>query len=252
MNNDRLKINLADFANKLVEDFQALVTQAENTQTRQDLSNLEIPQGAVKFVQDLTNQINTDYHQDREQQRTEVRVRTEAIRTGLLQRQQFLEQIADLRRQAIFTKPSDRFVLAGRIVDEKTGISLPNVTIKASSGDRKLDDRLGRTVTDKEGYYRLEYSEDLLKEFGEKKPEITIEVLDQNNKSIYQSPKGITFKIGEIHAIDVQLDSNKLPTSKLLSQELSAVRSQQIEILTQKQKQLGDRLNRKSQRLTKG
>lgn len=61
MNNDRLKINLADFANKLVEDFQALVTQAENTQTRQDLSNLEIPQGAVKFVQELTNQINTDY-----------------------------------------------------------------------------------------------------------------------------------------------------------------------------------------------
>ncbi|ALF52885.1 hypothetical protein ACX27_08480 [Nostoc piscinale CENA21] len=153
-----------------------------------------------------------------------------------------MKKIADLRRQTIFIKQSERFVIAGRIVDEKSGISLPNVTVKASTGDRKLDERLGRTITDKDGFYRLEYSEDLLKEFGEKKTEINIEVLDQNNKTLYQSPKGITFKIGELYAIDVKVDSNKLPNSKQLAQEINAVRSQQIQALTQKQKQLSTRL----------
>ncbi|ALF52886.1 hypothetical protein ACX27_08485 [Nostoc piscinale CENA21] len=101
MSNHRLKINLEDFANKLVEDLQGLIIQAENTQTRQDLSNLEIPQSAVKFLQDLTNQIDSDYQQAREQQRAEVRVRTEAIRSGLLQRQQFLE------KNCRFTSPNN-------------------------------------------------------------------------------------------------------------------------------------------------
>jgi hypothetical protein len=109
-------------------------------------------------------------------------------------------------------------------VDKKSGVGLPDVIVKAFDMDRKYDDLLGSTVTNKDGYYQVEYTTKDFKDLFDKKPETYIEVLDQEGHTLYTSPKSFVLKSGKQEIVDAEVDGKKLAASLDRGKAIQAAR----------------------------
>lgn len=146
--------------------------------------------------------------------------RREEIMEVVEKRRERLEAYTKRRRQAIHTE-EDKFIVAGRVTDNKTGVGLPNLNINAFDLDRKYDDRLGSARTDAFGYFRIEYTSTDFKDFGDKMPETYIEVLGEDGKALFTSPKSFVQKAGKAKFIDAAIEGDKVPASLEIGEKIN-------------------------------
>ncbi len=146
--------------------------------------------------------------------------RREAMKTVLAERQKRLQAYAQRQRPTVPAEEG-KFVVAGRVIDEVTGVGLPNVKVNAFDLDRKYDDRLGSARTDALGYYRIEYTSADFEDFGDETPETYIEVLDEGGTPIFTSTKSFVQKAGRAEFIAAPIDGNKTPASRALGEKVA-------------------------------
>jgi hypothetical protein len=138
------------------------------------------------------------------------------IRNVVVERKRRLEAYAGRNRQVIPAK-ADKFIIAGRVTDQASGVGLPNVKVNAFDLDRKQHDFLGNARTDSLGYFRVEYTEkDFMDAGEEKQPETFIEVMGEDGKVIHTSTQSFVQKAGEVEFVKVEVDG------KLVSKSLDA------------------------------
>lgn len=129
------------------------------------------------------------------------------------ERRRRLEAYAGRTRQVVAPQ-ADKFIVAGRVTDQASGVGLPNVKVSAFDMDRKQDDHLGNARTDALGYFRIEYTEADFRDSGEEpRPETYIEVLGKDDKVIYTSTKSFVQKAGEAQFVKVEVDGQTLSRS---------------------------------------
>lgn len=165
-----------------------------------------------------------------------------AINDSLVARQARLQAEAK-EKPSIVRKQENSFVVSGRVVDEKTGVGLANVMVSAFDMDRKYDDLLGRTVTDKDGYYQMEYTAADLKDIIDRPPDTYIEALDVEGRTLYTSPKSFTPKLGKHVIFDVPLDGDKLAASLATGKDIQARREVDLHGITARSMTLQARIS---------
>jgi len=106
-------------------------------------------------------------------------------------------------------QPSDIWVVSGRVTNTQ-GTGLSNLIVSIHDKDFFFDDRLGQTVTDQNGYYKLSYRTSEFRDLIERKPDIYLNVLDQNGETLYSS-KEIRFESGRVEIINVVIAKDAVP-----------------------------------------
>ncbi len=221
------RININDLAQVLVADLADL-QKVGPVKSLEDLERVTWPKATATLLQNISAQLRAEQEKAEQQRLERLKERAEALERAVAQRQQRLEGIAEIRGNEVRRAAEGRFVAAGRIVDRDIGAGLPNVRVRAFDLDRKYDDLLRITRTDELGYYRIEYSETDFDEL-DKKPEMYIEVLDEEDRVLYTSSKSFIHKAGEVEVINVQLDGTMLPTSRALGEAVTLARERRIE-----------------------
>ncbi|MEL7043814.1 MAG: hypothetical protein AAGL66_02180 [Pseudomonadota bacterium] len=111
------------------------------------------------------------------------------------------------RTRQVIAADDNKFIVAGRITDQETGVGLPNVRVKAFDLDRQQNDKLGNARTDSLGYFRIEYTEaDFMDAGEESQPETFIEVLGDDDEIIHTSRQSFVQKAGDVEFVKVELD----------------------------------------------
>jgi hypothetical protein len=119
-------------------------------------------------------------------------------------------------------------MVAGRITDKQSGVGLPNVALNVFDLDRKHDDLLGRTRTDDQGYYRLEYTAADVDDRRDRKAEIYLQVLDDADAVAHQTPRSFFEKAGPVVELDAAIDGAKVPASLALAEAVALRRTREI------------------------
>jgi len=133
----------------------------------------------------------------------------------LTQRRRRLEAYAGRERRVV-PALAGRFVVAGHVTDGATGVGLPNLRVRATDLDRKHHDLLGEVRTDAMGYYRIEYTAEQFADSGEGMPEVFIEVFDDQDATIFTSPRSFVMKSGKTEFVAAEVDGAKVPASRAL------------------------------------
>jgi len=121
----------------------------------------------------------------------------------------------------------DTWVVWGRVTDEKDQ-GIGGLTISVYDKDLTFDDRLGTTLTDKEGYFILSYLEEDFRDLINAQPDIYLKVLDGEGKTLYSSKEAIKYVSGRAELFNVQIRKSgvkpkkKEPEVKIEREEESA------------------------------
>ncbi len=83
-----------------------------------------------------------------------------------------------------------------------------NVTVSLSDKELMFDEMLGAVKTNKNGEFKAEYSEQIIKELLTKKPDLFVSVYDQNGKRLYRSRKVIKFVEKDIENLNITVKKN--------------------------------------------
>lgn len=135
------------------------------------------------------------------------------IRRVVDERKRRLDAYAGRTRQVIAPEEG-KFIFAGRITDQASGVGLPNVRVSAFDLDRSQHDHLGNARTDALGYFRIEYTEaDYMDRGEEQLPETYIEVFGEDGSVIHTSSKSFVQKAGEAQFLKVELDGSAVSKS---------------------------------------
>jgi hypothetical protein len=112
-------------------------------------------------------------------------------------------------RRLKFKTGRGKFVAAGRVIEEITGVGIPGLTVRAFDLDRRYDDLAGVARTDELGFFRIEYNQS---DFAasEHEPEMYIDILGGENRTLYASPRK-PVKSGNVEIFNVDLDARLLP-----------------------------------------
>lgn len=239
---ENYEFSLSELANALLQDFQAVAQNAAQLDNREALEAITLPTNTRDRLQNLSTTVNTHQQQRLNQRQQLFEQRREVLQLGLQQRQQLIAQAAILRHEDLKQPTPGKFVVTGRIVDDATGVGLPNVKIKAFDRDRKFDDLLGTVQTDQDGFYRLEYTAEQFREGGEDAPEVYIQVLDEADEPLYQSPRSVEIKSNNVETLDARIsNSEAVPQSKELANQIAQIREKQVSLLAEKQTQIKTR-----------
>lgn len=161
----------------------------------------------------------------------QYRERAAAMADVVAERHDRLTAYARRQRQVV-PPVKGRFVVAGRVTDQSTGVGLPHVRVRASDLDRKHDDLLGEARTDALGYFRIEYDPADFKD-KDVNPEAYIEVLDDQGEVVFTSPKSFIEKSGESVFIGAPVDGGRLPAHVKIGEKVDAgIRQREIELGT--------------------
>lgn len=163
--------------------------------------------------------------------------RREDIKAVLEKRRKCLEAYTTRKRSAAAVE-KDRFVVAGRVTDKATGVGLPNVAVVAYDMDRKYDDRLGSTRTDVLGYFQIDYTFKDFKDSGEGMPETYIEVLGEDEKALYTSPKSFVQKTGKYKYLDIKLKGADIPGSLRAGTKIDPAMQARLKVLDRLKRRL--------------
>ena len=194
-----------------------------------ELKRADWPRIKRSDISDAGKQLKTELTKAREQHQTQIDARRSEIGQTLEARKRRLELAVNPKVREIHAK-NGSFIVSGRIVDEETGVGLPYVSVKAFDMDRKYEDRLGKTRTDENGYYAIEYSAKEFKEVFDAQPETYIEVLDAGGNSLFTSPRSFVHKAGEVEKINATVEGTKVASS------LALAKSRQLSLAIQRRK----------------
>jgi len=230
--------SIENLTNTLLDDLQAITQSTTPINTRDALKKLTRFQGIQAQITSGQKVLSAEQTQKTEQQKQQFTLRRDNFKVGLQQRQKLIEQVI-LKRREVLAKPAvDKLVVTGQILDEATGNGLPNVVVKAFDFDRTQDDFLGTALTDSDGFYRLEYQKTQFSERGEGQPEVYIQVQDETEDTIFQSPRSLDNKADAVKVLDARINATALPKSRKLASQVSKLRSQRINTLLEKQQGL--------------
>jgi hypothetical protein len=98
----------------------------------------------------------------------------------------------------------DSWVVKGKVT--RNGVGVQGLTISLYDKDLFFDDKLGTTLSDKDGKYMIIYRTESFKELFEEKPDIYLKVLDSNGTLLYSSKKRVLPKAGKEEIIDIDLN----------------------------------------------
>lgn len=201
----------------LIKDIKELTAVGAKLKKREDIKSLKSKE-LFAAIRQVTTKWRDEFAQARHEQVELLARRSHNIKEAHVKRSNRIEAYA-VRKRSVVPALKGKFVVAGRVMDRETGVGIPNVRVKAFDLDRRYDDILGDTRTDVLGYYRIEYGEKDFKDLFDKKPEVYIEVQDEDGKSLFTSTKSFVHKSGKVESIDARVDGSTLPSG--LAQGLS-------------------------------
>lgn len=96
------------------------------------------------------------------------------------------------------------WVIKGRVTDEQ-GNGVGGLIVRLYDKDLFFDDRLGEAKTDANGYYTLTYHTEDFRDFFERKPDLYLRVLDEEENALYTSKREIRYESGRVEVMNVKL-----------------------------------------------
>ena len=129
------------------------------------------------------------------------------------------------------------YTIQGILKSQKTGRGIPGYSIKARDVDLIIDDPLGETVTDKNGEFKIEYTEEQFKKYFlgisfEGKPDIVLTVVSPEGKIVLTTQprrEGKRFEYFEL-TLDIESEPPQPPTGTLLIDDI-IIDSEELEVL---------------------
>jgi hypothetical protein len=100
----------------------------------------------------------------------------------------------------------------GTVVEEESGKPLAGLVVRAFDKDILFDDKLGKTVTDANGNFRIDYSSlDFSLLGGETSPELYVRIFDPTGKKLlWTSEKAIRREVQVEERYDIKISKAKL------------------------------------------
>jgi len=209
--------------------------------TADDLSfpDLESP----RLVQDLGRGLETGQQRVRKKREEGLRTQGESQIQVLKQRIQQLETSEKKRRQEITTPTEGKFVVAGRVLDAETREALPGIRVQGMERDPENDDVLGEVRTDREGFYRLEYTEEHFHAAQDEEPETYIRVLDEEGNALFTSDQSYRHKAGEVEVINAAIEGSKVSERRELGKQIRENTQAELNELRRRREDLKNRLH---------
>src|SRR4030095_10414780 len=100
----------------------------------------------------------------------------------------------------------------GTVVEEESGKPLAGLVVRAFDKDILFDDKLGKTVTDANGHFRIDYSSlDFSLLGGETSPELYVRIFDPAGKKLlWTSERAIRREVQVEERYDIKIPKAKL------------------------------------------
>lgn len=105
----------------------------------------------------------------------------------------------------------NEWIVFGTVLDAQ-GKGVGGLAVRVFDRERKYDELLGGTETDKNGDFFVIYQELIFKKAGESLPELYLMVADASGKTVYSSADSILHKAGQSEYFAISLDA---PTPKV-------------------------------------
>jgi hypothetical protein len=102
------------------------------------------------------------------------------------------------------------WMVTGQVVDA-AGKPVRGAVVRVYDKDRKLDDLLGETATDKYGDFQLVYHERAFHEPGEGAPELYVQVEDRKGKVLHTTEDAIRAEGGRVEHFVIELGAARKP-----------------------------------------
>jgi hypothetical protein len=103
------------------------------------------------------------------------------------------------------TGDPDAWIVRGRVTDEN-GKGVGGLIVSLYDKDLIFDDRLGQTETDNQGSYSFIYQAEDFRDLIERKPDIYLKVLDQNDETLHTSKRKLRCEAGRVEIINIKLE----------------------------------------------
>jgi hypothetical protein len=239
-------LDIGAILQRISKDLPEWLQEQPRAETIEDLATITPPRRSIDAIRSVGEQLRAERAKMLEDHERRLQARQNALGQVLSERQQRLQANDQRAREEVLTRVEGKFVVAGRIGDNETGLGLPDVRVSAFDLDRKYDDLLGETRTDMMGYYRLEYDESDFEDLQEEKPETYIEVLDEEGKQLYTSTKSFFYKVDEVEEMNASVDTNTLPRSQAFSEVVYRSANDQLANLEDRDRVLDSRANLRS------
>lgn len=102
------------------------------------------------------------------------------------------------------------FLIHGEVVVKEIGKALSGLTVEALDADLFVDDRLGSTVTDKEGKFGIRYDKsDFIDLFLDPKPDIFLRVLSSSGKLLHTTKDHVRYDAGGTEYFRIEIPKNQ-------------------------------------------
>ena len=104
--------------------------------------------------------------------------------------------------------PAGRWVVKGRVLDEN-GNGIGGVTVRLYTKDHIFDEKLGTFLTDKDGNFIARYEAEHFSDLIKANPDIYLNVIDKEGRTLYSSSKKIRFEVGRIESFDIKIKTKE-------------------------------------------
>ncbi|VAX01405.1 hypothetical protein MNBD_GAMMA20-848 [hydrothermal vent metagenome] len=105
----------------------------------------------------------------------------------------------------------NEFLIHGEVVVKETGRALAGLTVEALDDDLFFDDRLGSTVTDKDGKFEIRYDRsDFIDLFLDPKPDVFLRVLGTSGKQLLTTKDHVRYDAGGTEYFRIEIPKNQL------------------------------------------
>lgn len=103
------------------------------------------------------------------------------------------------------------FLIHGYVVVKETGKGLTGLTVEAVDKDLFFDDRLGSTITDKEGKFDIRYDQsDFIDIFLDPRPDIFLRVLSASGKQLHTTKDHVRYNAGGTEYFRIEISKEQL------------------------------------------
>jgi uncharacterized protein YukE len=225
-NNDPQPLDLDRLVGAFSEDLGRLVPETESGPGDPeeqgafagpvDLASLQTP----TLAQDLRARFQQVQDEVRRQHAVVFDRQMNTFLRSIREATERLEQSAEARREQLTAPADGMFVVAGRVLDVDTGEALPGVRVQAVERDPKHDDVLGEVRTDREGFYRLEYTEESFHAPQDEEPETHIRVLDEEGNALFTSDQSYRHEAETVEVIDAAVEGSKVSDHRELGKQI--------------------------------
>ena len=98
------------------------------------------------------------------------------------------------------------FLISGTVVAKSTARPLPNLIVEALDRDLLIDDRLGSTTTDQEGYFELRYDQSDFQElFFDLRPDIYLRLRLRDGSLILTTEEKVRYEAGRTETFHIMV-----------------------------------------------